>query len=183
MCLEREIDAKDDSHIVMTNLWALFLRDVWEKFRFRIVFLVGLMMVNSLMEGVALALLVPLLNLAGIGAGRESALPAWFQNVFAAVGLPLELKTVVLLILGVAFLQGTIFLSQSWLASRLQYRYMALWREKLFNRYMAASWPFFVKSRSGELINTLLSEIDRLGGVFYFTSQLLNAAIVTTVYL
>ena len=167
----------------MINLWLLFLRNVWENFRFRIVFLVALMMVNSLMEGVALALLIPLLSLAGIGAGRESALLTWFQNVFAAVGLPLELKTVVLLILGVSLLQSTIFLAQSWLGSRLQYRYMALWREKLFNRYMAASWPFFVKSRSGELINTLLSETDRLGGVFYFTSQLLNAAIVTTVYL
>jgi ATP-binding cassette subfamily C protein len=167
----------------MIKLWTLFLCNVWETFRFRIVFLVALMMVNSLMEGVALALLIPLLSLAGIGAGRESALLTWFQNVFAAVGLPLELKTVVLLILGVSLLQGTIFLTQSWLGSRLQYRYMALWREKLFNRYMAASWPFFVKSRSGELINTLLSETDRLGGVFYFTSQLLNAAIVTTVYL
>jgi len=180
---EEELAEKGDRHIAMINMWVLFLRDVWEKFRFRIVSLVALMMVNSLMEGIALALLIPLLNLAGIGAGRESALLTWFQNVFAAVGLPLELMTVVLLILGVSFLQGTIFLAQSWLASRLQYRYMALWREKLFNRYMAASWPFFVKSRSGELINTLLSETDRLGGVFYFTSQLLNAAIVTTVYL
>ena len=126
---EEEIDEKGDRRIAMINLWVLFLRDVWGNFRFRIVFLVVLMMVNSLMEGVALALLIPLLNLAGIGAGRESALLTWFQNVFAAVGLPLELKTVVLLILGVSLLQGMIFLAQSWLGSRLQYRYMALWRE------------------------------------------------------
>lgn len=167
----------------MINLWVLFLRDVWEKFRFRIVFLVGLMMVNSLMEGIALALLVPLLSLAGIGGGRESALLIWFQKVFAAVALPLELKTVLLLILGVSLLQSVVFLAQSWSASRLQHGYMAIWRETLFKRYMAASWPFFVKSRSGDLIHTLLSETDRLGGVFYFTNQLLAAAIVTSVYL
>jgi hypothetical protein len=50
----------------MISLWKSFLFDVWGKFRFRLVLLVGLMMVNSLMEGMALALLIPLLNLAGI---------------------------------------------------------------------------------------------------------------------
>jgi len=167
----------------MIELWALFLRDVWGRFRFRIVFLVGLMMVNSLMEGIALALLVPLLSLSGIGGGRESTLLNWFQNIFAAIGLPLELTTVLFFILGVSFVQGGVFLTQSWLGSQLQYGYMASWRETRFKKYMAASWPVFVKSSSGDLINTLLNETERLGGVFYFTNQLLNAAIVTTVYL
>jgi ATP-binding cassette subfamily C protein len=167
----------------MITLWKSFLFDVWRMFRFRIIFLVGLMMVNSLMEGMALALLIPLLNLAGIDGGRGSTAVRWFQEAFAAVGVPLTLKTVLMVILGISFLQAGVFLAQSWLASKLQYGYMARWRETLFNKYMCASWPFFVKSRSGELVNTLLSETDRVGGVFYFTIQLLNAAIVTGVYL
>src|SRR5262249_36330920 len=100
-----------------------------------------------------------------------------------AMGIQLSLKTVVMAILCISVVQGGVFLAQSWLASRLQYGYMARWRETLFNAYMRASWPFFVKSRSGDLVNTLLSETDRVGGVFYFSIQLLSAAIVTGVYL
>ena len=167
----------------MIRLWTAFHRDVWDKSQFRIVALVGLMLTNSLMEGIALAMLMPLLNLAGIDGGRGSALLTKFQNGFAALGIQLSLKTVVMAILCISVVQGGVFLAQSWLASRLQYGYMARWRETLFNAYMRANWPFFVKSRSGDLVNTLLSETDRVGGVFYFSTQLLSAAIVTSVYL
>jgi len=167
----------------MISLWTSFLSDVWRKFGLSLVLLVGLMLINSLMEGMALALLIPLLSLAGIEGGRGGAILTWFQNVFAALGVHLALKTVLIAILCISFVQGGVFLAQSWLASRLQYGYMARWRETLFDAYMGANWPFFVNSRSGDLVNTLLSETDRVGGVFYFSAQLLNAAIVTGVYL
>jgi len=141
------------------------------------------MLINSIMEGMALALLVPLLSLAGIGGGGGGPIFTWFQSIFASMGLQLTLRTVLMAILGISLFQGGVFLAQSWLASRLQYGYMAKWREALFHAYMGASWPFFVKSRSGDLINALLSETERVGGIFYFSMQLVNAAIVTCVYL
>jgi ATP-binding cassette subfamily C protein len=47
---------------------------------------------------------------------------------------------------------------------------------------MRARWSFFVSHKSGELVNTLISETNRISGAFYLTVQLVAAGVITLVY-
>jgi len=167
----------------MTQYLLLLIKDIWATFRGRIVILVALMMASSLMEGLAFALLLPLLILIGVGGSENGTLVLLLRKVVTALSLPLTPMSLLLLIVGVAAMQMLVLITQSWLAARLQHAYTATWRETLFSTYMNAGWPFFVRSRSGDLINTIIGETNRVGGAFYLISQLLSAAMVTAVYL
>ncbi len=166
----------------MVRLWTLGLEDIWKKFKLGVLALIGLMLVTSLMEGLGMALLVPLLGMIGVGNPNQVHMIRVFQDVFTAFSVPLNLLSVLLFILLISALQASTFVAQSWLCSHLQDSYMAVWRQGLFARCTDAGWSFFVKQRAGELVNTIVSEPDRLGGAFHFSTQLLSTIILLTVY-
>ena len=105
----------------MTQYLLLLIKDIWATFRGRIVILVALMMASSLMEGLAFALLLPLLILIGVGGSEDSTLVLLLRKVVTALSLPLTPMSLLLLIVGVAAMQMLVFITQSWLAARLQH--------------------------------------------------------------
>jgi ATP-binding cassette subfamily C protein len=168
----------------MKKLWLILIKDILAKFKGKILTLVLLMVVNGLLEGIGLALLFPLLTMVGIGQpGAANPIANVVRDLFSKFGLPVELKVLLLVIIGVFLTQVTLFLWQSFVAARLQHAYIYTWRRDLFRRYMHANWPFFLNTKSGELINTLTAEADRAGGAFYLTNQFVSIVCITGIYL
>ncbi len=168
----------------MRILLKALIMDMVRQFRWRMGLLVFLMVASSLLDGMGLALLYPLLALAGLGkTGEPSRISEGVESIFSSLGVPLSILSVVILVVAVFFVQNLLFLAQGWWAAQMQHRYVVFWRSNLFRSYMGASWSFFTKNKAGTLINSLIGEADRLGGAFYLVTQLASASTVCSVYL
>ena len=161
----------------------LLVTHIYGKFRWRLAGLVILMVGNGLMEGIGIILVLPLLNAVGIGSvGEDSKVSELVQNTFNLLDLQPNLFVVLALILVVFLIQGLVFLLQSHFAAKMQSQYVALWRNDLFSTFLHSGWSFFTKSKSGELINILINETNRLSGTFYLLVQLCSATIIAVIF-
>ena len=167
----------------MSGLFQILLKDIWQKLKGLNVVLVFLLVSNGLLEGLGITLLFPLLSEIGIGdPGQQTILGRFFDWFFQALGIPRSPMILLVLIVGAFLVQYGVFLLQARFAADLQHRYTSNWRESLFAHIMRARWSFFVEHKSGELVNTLISETNRISGAFYLTVQLFAAGVITLVY-
>ncbi len=141
------------------------------------------MVANAFMEGLGIALLFPLLTMIGIGEGAShNPVAEHTRAVVAELELSIDVYGLLGIIIVVFALQYAVFLAQSFLAARLQHRLSAGWRQDLFRSYMGAAWRYFTEARSGELVNVVIGECNRISGAFYLLVQILSTAIVATIY-
>ncbi|MGD9036473.1 MAG: ABC transporter ATP-binding protein [Syntrophobacterales bacterium] len=167
----------------MNRLFCILLKDIWQKLRGLSIFLVFLLIGNGLLEGLGITLLFPLLGEIGIGdPGKQTILTRFFDWFFQVLNIPRNPMVLLALIIGAFLIQYSVFLLQARFAADLQHRYTSIWRESLFADIMRARWSFFVSHKSGELVNTLISETNRISGAFYLTVQLVAAGVITLVY-
>ena len=159
------------------------LGDLWSMFRWRLVALVVLVVVTGLIEGVAMALLFPLLQQLGVGAPVETndfaaALNRWLTSL----GVEQTVVAVGAFTVATFILQYVVFLGQSWLAARVQHSYVTELRRRLLRRLLHANWQFFVSNKAAELSNAVLTETVRAGGAFYLLVQILATGFITAIY-
>ncbi len=142
------------------------------------------MALTGFVEGIGVALILPLLGMIGIGEGYKTTIVATtVAQGFAWFNLQPNVAILVAIITVVFVLQTSVFIAQSWLAASLQSRYVKIWRDALLASYLRSAWSFFHQNRSGELINGLITETNRVGGAFYLLSQLIATVLVTTIYI
>jgi ATP-binding cassette, subfamily C, bacterial len=167
----------------MREPWPYLLADVWRRLRWSAAALVFLVVINGLSEGLGITLLLPLLRAVGVGSTHpDQAITPLFDGALAAVGLTPTWPTVLAILVSTFLVQNAIFLGQSWLAADLQNRYTAIWRTALMDAILHARWSFFVARKSGELVNVVVGETNRLSGAFYLSTQILAALVFMIVY-
>jgi ATP-binding cassette subfamily C protein len=167
----------------MNRLFHILLKDIWQKLKGLSIFLVFLLIANGLLEGLGITLLFPLLSEIGIGdPGKQTILTRFFDWFFQVLHIPRNPLILLSLIIGAFLIQYSVFLLQARFAADLQHRYTSIWRKSLFADMMRARWSFFVSHKSGELVNTLISETNRISGAFYLIVQLVAAGVITLVY-
>lgn len=167
----------------MAGRLRLMFADVISKIGARVWLFLGLVVANSLMEGVTIALLFPLLREVGVSEAESSNFVSdALDSGFDAIGVEPTLTVVATLVISFALVQGGLFLAQSWLAAVYENRYVALWRHQLFEAVFTARWGYFVDRRGGDLVNPMVTEANRVGGAFFIVSQLVAATAVTLVY-
>lgn len=127
--------------------------------------ILGLTLAASLAEGAGLLLLVPILDLIGIG-GEGVPDPARLM-----VGLGLYLLLVIL----AAALVGL----RNVAASDQRRRFLDRLRSKLHGALLRADWPCFQSQRASDIKQILTVEIDRLGGCHLYALEL--AVTLTTI--
>ncbi len=141
--------------------------------------------VAGLLEGVGVAALVPMLQIAenadmrgasGDGIGR------FVGVVLESMHLPFNLATSLGFIL-VAILasEGASLLQQRLLADSSEL-FQASLRKRLFAAVTDADWPYFVRTKTADLISALISATDRAGAAYFTLVQMLGAIIVVLVY-
>lgn len=155
--------------------------DIWLRRRWRAVFVVGLMVVMSLAEGIGMALLFPLLNKLGItGTSVQSPMIDFLNRVVPGDTSIWLISSVLVAIFGI---QGLLFVVQSWYVAKLQRGYMAEWQKTLFAGLLCAQWYQSAKRPIGEYINAIVTETGRLAGAVMTLAQLISTLIVAVVYI
>ncbi|MDP1808716.1 MAG: ABC transporter ATP-binding protein [Actinomycetota bacterium] len=163
-----------------------FIRRVITEQPLRITLVVGTMVAASLLEGIAIAFLVPLLNLAtgdanATGAGGRVVVMT--QKVFSLLGLSTTIENTLVLIFLIAISQQTLTLVQQKLFFGSLYRFQAHLRGQLYQAIFDAGWPFFLKQKVGHLTSALTTEVERACSAFSQLMLLMTACTTIAVYL
>jgi ATP-binding cassette subfamily C protein len=165
------------------------LKRLWKAQRVRLVASIGAIGVAGLLEGAAVASLVPLFQLMGGGVtGTASDSPT--DAVGAAVGwvlslvhLPLNLTTCLLMTVLLATGSQLATLGQSRLLAGSIAKLQISLRTTLYRDLMAADWPFFVARKSSDLLATVISLTLKAGEAYRLVVQLIGTGIVALIYL
>ena len=139
----------------------------------------------SLTEGLGLLTLVPLLQLLqGVDEGAEAGgVTAFLQSMLGSVGIPTSIESLLLLFLLLVVTRSVVLYAQTLLSARLQHQLVDGLRERVFRVLLGAEWRWVARRRRGDLISTLLNDVDRIGVGLYFGFQLVVGVITMLVYL
>lgn len=168
----------------------VFLKFLWRVFReqkLRLMAVVFFMVVVAVMEGVSVALLVPLMN---VIIGKEGTLPGilgnigiLIENTFRFLHIEPSLEALLALIVAVFVVQGLFRLWMRHLQGRMLARYEFSLIHRIFDSYFSSSWGFFIRSRAGQLANVLSVETHRAFIAFQTVCEFLAASLVAAFYI
>jgi ATP-binding cassette subfamily C protein len=161
----------------MTRSVVTLLADVYRVVGWRLPVLLGLTLTSAVLEGLTLAMLLPLLAVLGFGApgGGADSITHAIQGLFDFVGLALTLQTVAALAFASLLLSAMVFMMQAYMATRLQADFVAHWQGKVFSTLMDSRWQWLRKQRSGDIVGALTTEPMRLGGAFYQANLIVSS--------
>lgn len=140
------------------------------------------MMVISLLDGIGIFLLIPLLSLSGLVNLNTEALP--FLNGLSILNeLPMTVGLIA--ILGVYIL---IVAGQAWIQRHLSLRDVRIHtgfinhvRLETFEALMRANWGFFMRKRKSDLVNSMTEELGRVMNGTYLFLQFLASGVFTLI--
>ena len=154
--------------------------------RWQLLWVLTLIALYSLTEGIGFALLLPTLQVAGLnlaGQGEAGRYAAMVSGVFTACGL----RPSLILLLGVfVILVGArAQLGQTQIVSRyaLQQNVEHHLRQRLYRAITEANWLFVCRTRSSDFAHALTSEIDRVGDATNIILQLAADIVIGILYL
>jgi ATP-binding cassette subfamily C protein len=143
---------------------------------------------SSLTEGVGLALLLPLLAVAGMnftGSTAAGRLGAASQRVLANAGVPhwLWLPVVLGVFLATGALRSMLRRTQSMMAYATMTRAELALSRRVYERVVKAQWGFLVRQRAGRLTHLLTEELRRVAEAISLLLSLVNLGCLTLLYL
>lgn len=160
--------------------------DIWSVIGTRYALYLCLLALTGLLEGMTLASVVPLLAAIGIGEGGSGVggvVSRTVLGVLGWLGFGVSVPAIAALILACLFFSTVVFLAQAYMGISLQTSYVSRWQKRLLNGIFRAKWGLFLKTRNGDLINSVVTETQRLGGAFYQTGLLLTGLLHSAIYM
>lgn len=141
--------------------------------------LLGMVLV-SMLEGVGIVLLIPMINISGIvnvntGNSPISLVFEFLQDFPRMLSLPFILGAFILLVIGQNILQRNLTIRNV----KIQQAYSRHLRLEIYSALLQANWDFFVRKRKSDLINSLTSELARVSSGINLSLQFLTSLIFT----
>lgn len=173
----------------------LNLRNRFSDFRFfysylknKIFFALTLSFFVGLLDGLGLAMFIPLLQLVGGGGEFEASSEnignlSYFIYALNWMGLSLNLSTALLLILFFFSLKGVFRFMEYYYSMILTINFIKQVRIEAVRKITDLNYRFFIKLDSGKIQNTLSGEIDRLRLSFVNYSAAIQSFIAAMVYI
>ncbi|WP_078428886.1 ABC transporter ATP-binding protein [Alkalihalobacterium alkalinitrilicum] len=140
------------------------------------------MLFISLLDGIGILLLIPLISMSGIVNIDATGIPLlgafeFLGNIPSSIGLPVILAIFVLIVVGQNLLQRQITIK----STIIQHGFFRHLRVKTYDSILHAKWNFFIKNRKSDLINLLTAEIARASAGTHSFLQFLSSLIFTCI--
>ncbi|MEH7180539.1 ABC transporter ATP-binding protein [Neobacillus vireti] len=140
------------------------------------------MMLMSVLEGVGILFLIPMISMSKIINIETTGIPFltnlnFLQDIPNTVGIPIILGIYVLLVIGQNILQRQITIRNS----ILQHGFFRQLRIETYESLLHANWDFFVKKRKSDLMNYMTSEIATASAGTNSVLQFLTSLIFTLI--
>jgi ATP-binding cassette, subfamily C, bacterial len=164
-----------------------YLRSVIGTTRWQFVTAIGMMVLTSLTEGFGVALLFPILRVAGFdlsNQGHVGHYTAEAQNLLVRSGLRsgLWLATLLLIFLLLMGLRSLFARVQSLLGFSTVLRYEMTLSRQLYGAIINAQWPFLARRRASDFTHALTGELGRVASCTSLLMGTLSNAILALVY-
>jgi len=123
-----------------------------------------LMVLISLLQGISLLLLVPLLQLVGLNVSQGSIgqIAGIVSEFFAIINIQPTLLTVLIIYVLVISFIAILSRLQTLRTSNIQYQFAAQLRKRLYKAITNSNWLFFTKMKSSNFAHALTNEIERI---------------------
>jgi ATP-binding cassette, subfamily C, bacterial len=167
----------------MLSLLPLLLRDIWKKSGPITLVLWLSMILGGLLDGIGMAMLLPLLNLIGVTTSQTGIVQIFAENILSAVGFSLNIDSVIIFLVLIFSIQACIVILQGWLLARVEAAYVEAWRLQLMKLFFDAEWLFFVKNKLGNLVHMVTTQTENAGRAFFGFAGLVAAVIIMLIYL
>lgn len=138
------------------------------------------MMIISLLDGIGILLLVPLLGISGLIDMNASSIPL-LNGLSILKQLPMEiaLMTVLgaylLIVAGQALIQRRLSLRDV----RIHTGFISHVRLETYEALMRANWSYFIRKRKSDLVNSMTEELGRVMNGTYVFLQFMASAVFT----
>jgi len=138
----------------------------------------------SLIEGVTALMLMPVLAAVGmnVGAGGAASLIDGARRVLQAVALPANLPVFLGLYVLTVAVHASLVRWQTIALLRVEHRFNAILRQRLYAAVTRASWRQLAVSRASTYAHLLTDEVNRVGTVTYQSLSFVASFLVTLVY-
>jgi ATP-binding cassette subfamily C protein len=140
------------------------------------------MIMSGLLEGLAVTVALPLLGALG-SSGSQSGFVKVIEAVPAHLGLRSGPVGVGVLMLVLIAASGVTFLAQARYTAGLQVIYATQWQTRLFAVSIRADLAYLGDQRGGDVVNALVTDVNRVAGAFYHSCIVLAAIVNLVVYL
>lgn len=136
----------------------------------------------SLLDGVGILLLIPMISITGIidfnvGNTPFNEILSFFDRIPSSVGLPFILLIFVLIVILQNFLHRHITIQNI----KIQHGFFRHLRVNTYHSLLHANWAFFIKNRKSDLINLLTTEVARSSAGTHSLLQFLASLIFTVI--
>lgn len=169
------------SRTIKTYLAALF-----EVGRRRIAWALLLMVLLSITEGFGIALVLPLLQAAGMNLEHQGGLSRYARLVtegFRAAGLTPSLGVLLMLLAMLAGARAVLGRFQSAAVYSVQSNLGLVLRCALYRAVAEANWPFLSRMRNSDLVHALTAEVGRTEAATFYAMSLAANLLLFAVYL
>ncbi len=149
----------------------------------RALLLLALMMLNTLLEGIGIATLLPALLLAADGRidGASSPFAAYVTKVIETLGLPVELWSLALIAGFALILREVVGFGILLFTSYTIADIVAMYRHRILTALARARWPWFQEQQLGGMAISLAQFTDNAANAMdravYATTQILRAIV------
>jgi len=166
------------------NPFVMYVVTLLKAMRWKVALALALTLCLSVAQGAQLLLLVPLMQLVGLDVqqGAVGWVAGFVSSIFAAVGLPVTLATVlgvfVLFSIGLALITRW----QTTFNFGLEQDFVAALRRRLYRAIINTDWLTFSRNRSSDFTHALTVELDRVGQATYYLLRLVTDVIMVCIY-
>jgi len=141
------------------------------------------MVVGSVLDGIGLLLLVPMLESLNAGAGSQSTLIQGLRTGFSTFGIAFSLENLLLIFCVLVILRSLISVLRVRHSTTVQAELVDKVRRRCYQALLHAQWRWLVAGRRSDHATTLMKEVDHLGFGLYMGIQLLAALVTMLAYL
>ncbi len=143
--------------------------------------LVG-MTLMSLLEGIGILFLIPMINMTGIANLKTEGTPlsgifGMFKEIPSRLGLPIILGIYVLLVIGQNIMQRQILIRNT----IIQHGFFRYLRMETYEALLHSNWKFIIENRKSDLLNVLTTQIATASAGANSFLQFVSALIFTLI--
>jgi ATP-binding cassette, subfamily C, bacterial len=165
------------------KLFLEYLRELFRQAGGKAYFAIVVLIVMGLTQGVGLLMLIPFLQLIGIGDSAPEGIVAIIGKIWRFTGLPLSLPAVLVVYVGIVSLYAVIQRWSTILNSKLSHAFTRKLRDDLFRAMARVQWLRFIQIRGSDINHVMTSNLATIDSGTYGLFALISTIFVVFVHI
>ncbi len=165
------------------KLFLEYLRELFRQAGKKAYFAIVVLIVMGLTQGVGLLMLIPFLQLIGIGDSAPEGIVAIIGKIWRFTGLPLSLPAVLVVYVGIVSLYAVIQRWSTILNSKLSHAFTRKLRDDLFRAMARVQWLRFIQIRGSDINHVMTSNLATIDSGTYGLFALISTIFVVFVHI